>query len=36
MSAIEAGVFIRARIAGSDASVTVWNAGCTAASTPQM
>ena len=34
MSATDAGVFISARIAGSDASVTVWNAGWTAASNP--
>ena len=36
MSASEAGTFISARIPGSDASVTVRNAGSMAASTPQM
>ena len=35
MSAIDAGSFINALIAGSDPSVTVWNAGWTAASNPQ-
>ena len=36
MSASDAGSFINARIAGSEASVTVWKAGWMAASAPQM
>ena len=36
MSASDAGIFISARIPGSELSVTVRNAGSMAASTPQM